>query len=107
MEFRQEKMKEVMREAIAGFIETESNRDSMITITDISLSPDFKRMTIFVTVFPEHKEQAALDFINRKKSEAKKFLKKNRRLSRIPFIEFELDKGEKARQRIDEISRNL
>ena len=96
-----------MREAIAGFIETESNRDSMITITNLSLSPDFKRMTVFVTVFPEHKENAALDFINRKKSDARNFLKKNGRLSRIPHIEFELDKGEKARQRLDEISNEI
>jgi ribosome-binding factor A len=104
MEFKEQKIKEIIKGAIANFIENESNRDnSMITVTDISISNDFKRVTIFVTVFPEHVEESALDFLNRKRSEARVYLKKNTRLAKLPFIEFEVDEGEKARQKIDEV----
>ncbi|MEY2640645.1 MAG: hypothetical protein RL150_38 [Candidatus Parcubacteria bacterium] len=104
---RNEKAREVVREAIASFIERESNRNSMITVTSLDHSPDFKRVTVFVTVFPEHAEQAALDFLKRQRSEAREYLKKYTRLARIPFLDFAIDSGEKARQHIDEISREL
>lgn len=107
MEHRNDKAKEVVREAIASFIETESNRNSMITVTSMDASPDFKRVTIFVTVFPEHAETAALDFLKRQRSEAREYLKKHTRLARIPFLDFAVDAGEKARQRIDDISKEI
>lgn len=107
MEHRHERVKEKMREALSTFIEQESNRQSLITITNLDLSPDFKRVTVFVTVFPEDAEAVALDFLKRQRSDARTYLKKNSRLARIPHIDFEIDGGEKARQRIDEISREI
>lgn len=104
---RNDKAREVVREAIASFIERESNRNSMITVTNLNHSPDFKRITIFVTVFPERSEQAALDFLKRQRGEAREYLKKHTRLARIPFLDFAIDMGEKARQHIDDISREL
>ncbi|MFA7193369.1 MAG: ribosome-binding factor A [Candidatus Paceibacterota bacterium] len=106
-EHRLEKVSNTIKELLGAFIEENSNRQSMITITNIFLTSDFKRVTIFVTVFPEHSENAGLDFLKRQRSEAKMYLKKKSRLGRIPFIDFELDKGEKARQRLDEISKDL
>lgn len=107
MDHRNESAKEIVRSAIASFIERESNRQSMITVTNIIATQDFKNVTIFVTVFPEHAEDAALDFLRRQRSEARAHLKKTTRLGRIPFIDFVLDTGEKARQHIDDISRGL
>jgi len=107
IEYRNDKAREVVRESMAAFIEAESNRQSMITVTNVDPSPDFKSATIFVTVFPEHTETAALDFLRRQRSEARNYLKKHTRLARIPFLDFALDQGEKARQRLDDISRSL
>ena len=107
MEHRREKAENLIKEAVAEFIEYNSNRLSMITITDIKLTSDFKRADIFVTVFPEDQENAGLDFLKRQRSEAREYLKKHSRLSRIPHIDFSIDKGEKARQRIDFISQDL
>lgn len=107
MEHRNQKIIEVIRENIAQFIETESNKNSMITVTRVSVSSDFKRTTIFVTVFPEHTERAALDFLKRQRPQARDYLKKYTRLARIPHIDFELDEGEKARQKLDKISAEL
>lgn len=107
MDHRSEKISHNIKELISAFVEENSNRLSMITVTNIYLSPDFKKATIFVTVFPEQGETAALDFLKRQRSDARDYLKKHSRLARLPFLDFEIDKGEKARQRIDEISKDL
>lgn len=107
MEHRAEKISNNIKELLGAFIEENSNRKSMITITNIYLTSDFKRVTLFVTVFPEQSENAALDFLKRQRSDARDYLKKHSRLARLPFIDFEIDKGEKARQRIDELSKEI
>ena len=107
MEHRSEKISNNIKELLGAFIEENSNRKSMITITNIYLTSDFKRATLFVTVFPEHAETAALDFLKRQRSEAREYLKKHTRLARIPFLDFAVDAGEKARQRIDDISKEI
>jgi ribosome-binding factor A len=107
MEHRSEKISNNIKELLGAFIEENSNRKSMITITNIYLTSDFKRVTLFVTVFPEQSENAALDFLKRQRSDARDYLKKHSRLARLPFIDFEIDKGEKARQRIDELSKEI
>ena len=107
MEHRSEKISNNIKELLGAFIEENSNRKSMITITNIYLTSDFKRATLFVTVFPEQSENAALDFLKRQRSEARDYLKKHSRLARLPFIDFEIDKGEKARQRIHELSKEI
>jgi ribosome-binding factor A len=103
MEHRSEKVANVIKEVLGAFIEVNSNRQSMITITNVYLTIDFKRVTLFVTVFPEHGENAGFDFLKRQRCDARDYLKKRSRLARLPFIDFDIDKGEKARQRIDEL----
>jgi ribosome-binding factor A len=105
--YRDEKIADVIRAAASEYIQRESNKQSMITVTNVMLSKDFKKVTIFVTVLPEHKEDAVIDFLKRNRPEFKSFIKANSRLTRIPMFDFAIDAGEKSRQRIDEISRNL
>ena len=45
-----------------------------------------------------------LAFAKRKRSEFREYLKKHSALQRLPTVDFEIDYGEKNRQRIDEIS---
>lgn len=104
MEHKYERFLDEIKKHISFFIQRESNKKSMITITNINLSKDFKKAIFFVTVFPESGEVAALDFLQRNQREARQYLKESSKLSRIPFVQFELDKGEKSRQRLDELS---
>ena len=101
---RDEKIIKIIKQAGADFLERESNGASLITVTDIKLSNDGKYATILFTVFPEDKQDAALEFAKRMRSEFKEYVKKNTKLGRIPLFDFEIDLGEKHRQRIDEIS---
>ena len=101
MKKREEKLKDLIKEVAAKFLNIESNRVSMVTVTNVKISKDGKYATIFFTAFPSGKEKAALDFAKRKRAEFRDYAKKNIRAGRIPFFDFEIDAGEKHRQKID------
>lgn len=106
-ELRNQKLKKIIKEAAANFIERESNFTSLITVTDVAVLQNGKMATIFFTVLPEEKEKAALDFTKRQRREFREFFKSKARMRAIPFFDFEIDKGEKNRQKIDEIGRSV
>mgnify|MGYP001614709205 CR=1 FL=1 len=101
MSYKKDRFNEVIRDHAARFFSLESNRTSMITITKVVSTDSGDRVTVYFTVYPENQELAALDFARRKRSDFRNFVKENSRLSTMPFFEFEIDRGEKARQKID------
>lgn len=101
MSNRDERMKEILRDLAARFLLLNGNKSSLLTVTDVKLTRDGKYATIFFTVFPDSFEKTALEFAKRKRSEFKEFIKENSKLGRIPQIDFEIDSGEKNRQKID------
>ncbi len=104
---REEKLKDLIKKVAASFMQLESNYTSLLTITDVALSDRGRRATIYFTVLPEEKEKAALDFAKRKRAEFREYFTEHARMRMCPFFDFEIDMGEKNRQKIDEISRNV
>jgi ribosome-binding factor A len=104
MSQRQEQMQERLREVAAEFLSRESNGQSLITVTAARVDERGQHATIFITVLPDSAEQKALEFANRNKQEFGMYLLKKVRGMRIPKLEFVLDRGEKMRQRLDELS---
>ena len=102
---RRDKMVSLIKEVSARFLEEESNRTSLITVTNCIVSEDIKRATIFISVLPTDKENAAIGFAKRKRGELRQVLKKNLNTKIIPYLDIEIDKGEKNRQKIDELLR--
>jgi len=100
-----EKVTNLIKELSAQFLSRENNRTSLITVTSANCSPDLKQATIFITVLPESKEKGALDFVKRRRKDLREFLKKNLEIKIIPFVDIEIDRGEKNRQKIDELLR--
>lgn len=98
---RNEKIIEILHDLGARFLSLNGNGSSLITVTDVKLTKDGKYATILFTVFPDQFEKTALEFAKRKRSEFKEFIKENSRLGRIPQMDFEIDLGEKNRQKID------
>lgn len=91
---------------LAGqFLAREAGLQSLITVTRSEMSPDMKYITIFVSVFPETAEKAAVDFCKRERSNFREFVLEKSALHFPPTIDFELDIGEKNRQRIDDLTR--
>jgi ribosome-binding factor A len=107
MNERDEKLKDLIKQVAAEFMQRESNYTSIITITDVSVSDRGNRATIFFTVLPDSKEKAALDFAKRMRAEFREYFSEKARMRALPFFDFEIDRGEKNRQKIDEISRNV
>ncbi|MCH7529520.1 ribosome-binding factor A [Patescibacteria group bacterium] len=104
MSLRTERVRELLIHQAAEFLERESDRSTMITVTDARISNNLNRATIFFTVYPEEKEDAALAFAKRQSSEFRSFIKKKLNMKRIPMFEFAIDEGEKNRQNIDRLS---
>ncbi len=102
-EFRNEKIKNMIKEHAALFIEKEAGNTSMITVTRVLLSVDNKRATIMISVLPREKENAAYGFIKRNLGELRKKIMKSLRINPIPFLDVQIDEGEKNRQKIDEL----
>ncbi len=103
---RNEKVANSIKELAAQFLNRENNRTSLLTVTGCMTSPDLKRATILITVFPDTKETEVLSFVKRNLKELREFLKKNMTIKIIPFLEVAIDQGEKNRQKIDELLRN-
>ncbi len=102
---RQEKVSSFIKQLAATFLGRENNKTSLITVTSANCSPDLKRATIYITVLPESKEHDALEFAKRKRPELRDFLKENMATKVVPFIDIDIDRGEKNRQKIDELLR--
>ena len=107
MNQKDDRFREIIRELAATFFLRESNRTSLITVTDVEVKDRGAQATILITVMPEDKEEAALDFARRQLADLRDYVKANSRLMRIPFFDLRIDVGEKNRQRIDEIDRKL
>ena len=89
----------------AEYFSRESETKSLLTITNVALSVDGKYATILFTVFPEETEQSVLLIVKRKAGEARRFIEEHTRVGHVPFLSFKLDRGEKNRQKIEEISK--
>lgn len=94
---------DLIKELAMKFVALESNGTSLVTVTNIALENRGKNVTIFFTVLPETKEVVVLDFLKRKRNDFKDYIKDNARLGIIPFVDFEIDYGEKNRQNVDRL----
>ncbi|MCC2630480.1 MAG: Ribosome-binding factor [Candidatus Paceibacter sp.] len=103
-DYKDIKLENLIRELAASFLQRESNGSSLVTVTRVVLTDRVTKATILLSVLPEDKEEEAIEFARRKRGEFKEYVKKNSRIGRIPLFDFEIDIGEKNRQRIDELS---
>ena len=107
MNQKDEKLKELIRAFAAEYFSRESNRTSLITVTDVAIESKGSKATILITVLPESQEESAVNFIHRQLTSFREHVMSEARLMRIPYFEVAIDKGEKNRQRMDEIAKEL
>jgi ribosome-binding factor A len=101
------KIKGIIRELAADFFSRESNRTSLITITDVEMRSRGGMAVILVTVLPENQEESAVEFMHRQLTDFKEYVRTHSKIQRIPFFMVAIDKGEKNRQRLDEIAKSI
>ncbi|MES2224357.1 MAG: ribosome-binding factor A [Patescibacteria group bacterium] len=100
---RDQKIEEQVKEMAARVIERESNKTALITVNRVELFEKGRRATIYITVMPETGEESALNFLKRKRADMRDEIKKHLKIRTIPFLDVEIDLGEKASRRIDEL----
>lgn len=100
---RQLKVSGEIKNIAADFFERESNGASMITVTRCEISRDLRYCTLYISVLPVAKEEAAIHFAKRMRPDLRTWVKKRFKAKVLPFFEIELDYGEKNRQHIDEL----
>lgn len=102
---RQLKVEQQVLGIVQDFFQRESSGASMITITRTEISRDMKHGTIFMSVLPESKEDAAINFAKRMRSDLRHYVMKRLPVKVIPFFEVEIDYGEKNRIHVNELLR--
>lgn len=102
---KHEKLRTLLKDLAAAFLQTESNRTALITVTDCKLAENEKSAKIFLSILPISAEETALSFTKRKRPEFRAYVRSRVRLKHIPMFDFLIDAGEKKRQRIDELLR--
>ncbi len=95
-----EKLESAITREAAMFFEREGNRTALITVTKTILTKRGNGATLFVSVFPEDKEKAGLDFVERNLGELRHVLKEKIRSRAIPTLRVVPDHGEKERDHI-------
>ncbi|MEI8339095.1 MAG: ribosome-binding factor A [bacterium] len=104
---RDGRLAEMIREKAALFLQRESSRISLITVTGVQLADAGKLAYILYTVMPVHKQPEAEDFLKRMRGEFRKYFMSEVRIGRVPTFDFKLDLGEKHRQKIDDLMNKL
>lgn len=98
---KQTKIEEQIARLASTFIERESNKTAIITVTRVEVLDRGRSATIYISVLPESGEESAINFLKRKRHDLRTVIKKGINMVNIPFIDVEIDKGEKARQTIE------
>jgi ribosome-binding factor A len=91
--FRKEHLVESIRNYSGDFFARNSSGGSLITVTNVWVSDDLKNADIFISVLPEKKSEAALNFAKRQRTELQKFIYTKIRVHTLPFFDILLDKS--------------
>lgn len=75
----------------AEYINRESNRQSLITVTRVALDARGREAYIYVSIYPDDHAHAALDFLNRNHDEFKQFVRSRLKMHDIPRYRFVQD----------------
>jgi len=98
---------DLIKELAATYVRNEANANPLITVTSVDVSPDIRRAIIFFTTIPDGREQDALIFLKRNGTNMRNYFKQKLRLKNIPHLEFMVDAGERHRQHMDELVREI
>ncbi len=85
------KVESALLHAAAEFINRESNRRSLITVTRAEIGDKRGHLIIYITIYPENQAAAALDFLSRVHEDFRDFVKKKIKIRSIPYVTFQQD----------------
>lgn len=104
---RHDRVRSLLMEVVSTFIRNEANTTPLITVTNVTIAPNYRNVTVYFTTIPDGGEDDALIFLKRKGSELRGYIKDHCHLKIIPHVDFAIDYGERHRQHIDEVARKI
>ncbi|HEY4518556.1 MAG TPA: ribosome-binding factor A [Candidatus Paceibacterota bacterium] len=104
-EKRANRLTDHLRDLAAKFLEKESSRTALITVTRAEISENAKQVNLLISVYPPERSEQALDFAKRRMGDLRNFVASEMKTKSVPIFSVNLDLGEKNRQRIDELLR--
>ncbi|MEK7599282.1 MAG: ribosome-binding factor A [Patescibacteria group bacterium] len=75
----------------------------VITVTRVEIKSGFGRIEIFISVWPENKEKEIAAELKESERDFYEYMLKNFKIKYMPSFSFEIDRGEKARLKVEEI----
>ena len=90
---RNQHLSEYIKNYSGDFFARNTSGGSMITVTNVWVSPDNKKADIFISVMPESKSEAAINFAKRQRTDLQKYIFTKIKLSHLPFLDILLDKS--------------
>jgi len=106
-EIKRERIGEVINRLAAEFVRDNASDASLLTITRVEVSEAGKDAKVYFTTLPENQEGTALKFLIRKLPEFKMYVRDKSRIGRVPHLTFMIDYGERNRQRLDKLGREM
>ncbi|MDP2767755.1 MAG: ribosome-binding factor A [Candidatus Methanoperedens sp.] len=103
MKTRQEKAGSLLRSLAGSFIKLEIRSSALLTAARAEISPDLRCAKIFISVFPEEKENEIMELLKKKERKFRDFIKPKLKWKFLPAVSFEIDTGAKMERRIDEL----
>jgi len=100
---RQEKINSLLKKILSEFFTRLISSGHLITITEVEIAKDLKFAKIFVSVYPKKDSLDILKSLKKKGGEMRKYVANKAKMKFVPFFEFQIDKGEKNRQRVEEL----
>lgn len=104
---RHQRVATLIQGVAATYIQHEANTDPLITVTHVTIAPDYRKATIYYTTIPSDREAAAGIFLKRIAGDLRQHIKRKCHLKIIPHLDFDLDVGERHRQHIDTIAQKI
>ncbi len=107
---RIEKVKEVILRELSQIIRREIDvfSGTLVTVTEIVLSPDLMHAKVKVSIFPDKEAEKILDELSKRAGEFRMLLgKRLQSLNPLPRLEFEFDKRVKDASRVEELVEKL
>ena len=93
MSQRAEQIAEVLKHQLNNYLikEAEPPRDSLITITNVTVTKDLEHAFISLSILPINKTGTATEFFKKHLFFAKKFIQKNSLLRKLPQLHLQID----------------
>jgi ribosome-binding factor A len=107
---RIEQVKELLKRELGTILKRELDVDSgtMVTITEITLTPDFTQALVYVSIFPSSKRKTVFRELSERTAEFRELLAKRLpNLHPLAHFKFRLDKRPEEAGRIEELIRIL